>query len=266
MTARLGERCPIDPRRWLLYVCGGANEEPVLLLDTFTAPRRALGQVGAGVSVMPALVAATLAALVHAAVLVPRLDVEAVVEQRHSMSAQEGKEAPAAMTPHEREEAVVSQRKLTAAGVYAWGLLGSTLQAFGVALALWLAFKVAGVGPAFRSTFAVASYGLLPLGLAKLLSLPALLGRGTIAPTALAQLLPSHLGVLLPPGSSGPLAGLLGSINLFSLWSLVLVIMGMAAAARTSTWRASVVTVVMWLSYVAVFGVALAAVAARAQS
>jgi len=100
-------------------------------------------------------------------------------------------------------------------------------------------------------------WALLPGAIESLLSIPALIVRGTIPVEQLASIFPASLGSLLPAGVQGPLASFLGAVDLFSIWSVWLVSVGMAGVARVSGRRALVTTIVLWLAYVAVFRVAL---------
>lgn len=222
------------------------------LYDTLVHPARAMPQVAESGRFLPALVAVTAAALLFAVLAVPRFDfARAAVDQleRRPDSAQ--------MTPHQREEAIATVTKIGAVTGYAGALVGPALMALGAAVALWLGFKLAGGTPAFRPTFAVASFGQLPGAVHQLLLLPAVLRAGSVDPTAVPRLLPSSLGALLPPGASGPGASFLLAVDLFSVWSVALLALGMAAAARVSRRRAAVTTTLLWLAWVAVFRVAL---------
>jgi hypothetical protein len=99
----------------------------------------------------------------------------------------------------------------------------------------------------------------VPGAIAALLAMPAVLSRRRIAPAELDRLLPASLGALLPAGATGPLASLLWSIDLFSLWAVALVAAGMASVAGVSVRRAAVTVAVLWASHVAVLKVALPA-------
>lgn len=224
-----------------------------LVADTLWTPTRGLGEVAARKSVVPALLVTTIAALLNAAVMTTRLDTSAAVEQQLERSG-----AAASMTPHEREEKLESARKIGVVGAYAGAALMPSLTALAIAVALWLAFAVASKRPSFGATFAVAAYGQLPLAVKSLAVIPALLARDAVLVWEVPRLLPSHLGTLLGPGRPGPLAALLASVDLFSLWAVALTAIGMHAVSGVSRTRAAVVTVVMWASYVAVFQVSLA--------
>jgi hypothetical protein len=228
-----------------------------VIARTLTAPALGLAAAVERRRGLAAVLLGTLAALAFAAVAVPRIDYEgaAAAELARSPKAAE-------MTPHDREEALATARKVGQIGGWAGALAGPALQALGLALVLFLAFRVAGTRPAFRETFAVAAHGLLPVWLAKALAIPAALARAPIPADQVGSLLPSSPAALLPAGAPPALAGALGALDLFALWAVVLVATGMARASGASRRRAAIVTVVLYLAWVAIANVALPAAAA----
>ena len=222
------------------------------LHDTLVHPARAMPQVAESGRLLPALLAATAAAVLLAAAAVPRLDFARAAAEAFDR----GPDA-AQMTPHQREQAIATARKLGTVAGYAGALLGPSLMALGAAVALWLGFKIAGGQPGFRSTFAVASYAQLPGAVQQLLTLPAVLRAEALDPILLPRLLPSSAGALLPVGAAGPGASFLFALDLFGLWTVALVALGMARAAQVSPRRAVVTASLLWLAWVAVFKVAL---------
>jgi len=119
---------------------------------------------------------------------------------------------------------------------------------------------VAGGAPQFAPTFAIATHAFLPLSLKHLLMIPALMTRTGLLAQDLQRLLPSNLAALLPEGTPfGPKVGLLASLDLFSLWAIALVAVGMASVAKVSRPRSAVTSAVIWASFVAVFGIAVPA-------
>jgi hypothetical protein len=227
-----------------------------LLLATFTSPARALGEVASRRRSLVALAVATLAALAFASVAVPRLDHQRAAEQQMGPAAGE-------LTEFQRAEKVAQVAKLGAIGAFSGALFAPTLLALGAAFGLFVGFRVAGAKPSFKGTFAVTAYGMVPIWLGQLLAIPALVARAPVAPDELPKLLPSSLAAFAPERVPPPLLGFLSALDLFALWSLALVVAGMAKTAGVSKRRAAAVTVVLWLAYVAVAKVALPALAAR---
>jgi hypothetical protein len=89
-----------------------------------------------------------------------------------------------------------------------------------------------------------------------LLSLPSLLGRRGFGFADYQQLgffpatLPSSLTAVAPEGASASLLAVLSSIDLFSLWSMVLLSLGFAVVARVSRATAATTVVALWAVYV----------------
>lgn len=198
------------------------------------------------------LLLATAAALVFAIVAVPRIDFE-----RAAAEALDRSEGAAQMTPHDREVKLEQARKVAALATYTGAAFGTAFSALLAAFFVWTAFRVVGARPGFPETFTVMCWALLPGAIESILTVPALLVRGSIMPEQLATLLPSNLGAVMPAGSQGPLASFLGAVDVFSLWAVWIVAAGMAGLARVSLRRSLVTVTVLWLSYVAVFRVAL---------
>jgi hypothetical protein len=198
------------------------------------------------------LLLATAAALLFSIVAVPRIDFE-----QAAADALDRTEGAAQMTPHDREVKLEQGRKVGALAAYTGAAFGTGLSAVVAALGLWLAFRVVGNKPGYPQTFTVMCWALLPGAIEAVLTIPALLMRGTVRVEQLASLLPGSLGAILPAGMTGPLASFLGALDLFSIWSVWIVAAGMAGVAQVSLRRALVTTTVLWLSYVGVFQVAL---------
>jgi len=229
------------------------SEDGAVLVASLTAPGRGLAAVAERRRLLVALLAATLASVLVALVVVPRVD--------FSREAASGPEA-AAMTPHQLEEAEVQAAKLGAISGYAGAGLGPAFAILGTGLACWLAFRVAGTRPGFKASMAVSAHALLPLAVAKLLSLPAAVLQAPLQPSQVPGLLPSSLAALLPASASPLAQAAASSLDLFTVWALVLLALGMARVAGSSRLRAGLVVAVLWCAQVAFLKLAPAALLA----
>lgn len=229
-----------------------------VLVATLTRPDRGLAAVAARRRSLTALAVATLASLLFTAVAVPRVD--------FGRDAGQGGPQAEELTPHQVEEARVQAAKIGAVAGYASALLGPALVVLGSALALWLAFKVAGTRPGLKATVAVAAHALLPVFLAQLLAVPAVLAKAPLGAQELPRLLPSSLAALLPAGASPVLTALASSFDLFTVWAVVLLVIGMAKAAGATRLRAAAVVGLLWAAQIGVLKIAPAAAAAAAQA
>ncbi len=230
------------------------SEDGAVLVATLTAPGRGLSLAASRRRSLTALLVATLASLALALVAVPRIDFA-------SEGGPVGPEA-ATMTQHQLEQAALQAAKLGSIVGYAGAGLGPAFAILGTALCCWLAFRVAGTQPALKSTVAVSAHALLPLALAQLLTLPAVLLKAPLTVRELPGLLPSSLAALLPAKASPVLLAAAGSVDLFTLWALVLLVIGMAQVAGASRLRSAAVVGLLFLAQVAFFKIAPAAMAA----
>jgi len=220
------------------------------VLGTFLSPIAALTRAAEARYFALPLLIWTLASVGYTVVIAPRLDIDSATNAALD-------KATEPMSPHQREEAVAQGHKTALVGMYASAVLAPSGIALLIAFAFWLALKVAGGKPAFGATMGVVSHAELPLALKRLLSIPAILSRSRIAVAD--QLLPSNVAALASSHLHGTAASVASAIDLFTVWVLVLLVIGLATVAGVSRRRAALTTAVLWASYVAVFHVALKA-------
>lgn len=226
-----------------------------VLVHALAAPDHGFGRVTERRRAGLALAIATAASLVTAAVVLPRTDFGAAALRGG------GKPGGEPRTESELAEAAETARKLGLIAGWAGAALLPSALAVAAAGALFAGFRVAGTRPDFKPTLAVTAHGMLPVWLARLLAIPPAVAHAPIAPEDVPRLVPSSLAAFLPRGASPPLAAALSSLDLFALWAVVLVAVGMARASGASRTRALLVTVTLYAAYVALLKVVPAALA-----
>ncbi|MEZ5331279.1 MAG: YIP1 family protein [Thermoanaerobaculia bacterium] len=215
------------------------------LLDALIRPRRAFEALRATPTWAAAFVALVVMTAVNSGFLVERTD---FVEVTREAATQSGRE----IDPQQIELVAGVQER--------FGALTSTLSVgvalFAVALVLWVATKMVGGEGSYRQLLAGTLHGLLPWFVAMLLSLPGILrqerfgfadylGVGFFPAT-----LPTSLAGLAPEGAAPALLTVLSSLDLFSLWSVVLLAVGLAAITRIPVFRAAATVTALWAVYV----------------
>lgn len=123
-----------------------------------------------------------------------------------------------------------------------------------LALLFWAAFRfVAASSLTYKTSFSVLLHAFMPWLIAGLLTLPVILSREHIGVQEAQQgLLASNLSAFAPEGAGGALKSLLGSLDFFSLWTVVLLILGYRTAAKASTASSATIILVVWLLYVGI--------------
>jgi Yip1-like protein len=186
----------------------------------------------------------TLLSLVVAAVLMPRIDYEALTRQAMQRRGQ--------TVPEERISTIVEQQKKIGS-IFGWvgGGAAPAVISVIVAVVIWGAFKAFGWDARFSQAFGVTTHAFLPGVLKSVLLLFLIRRQETVNPQALGDLLKSNLGFLADDSSKG-LHAFLASLDIFALWTLALLVIGFAASARIKRGSAAGVIGVLWLLTVAI--------------
>lgn len=229
------------------------------VLDTFSAPARAFPEVAAKRRFFVPLLVLTVCMTGVAMLTIPRMDFETMMSRQLDATG-----ITAQMTPHDRDETVQRMVKLSKVGGYASSVFMPAILVLVTAFASWLGLIVAGGKPGFKETFCVASFAWLPMALKSVLTVPAVLHSARLDPQQASRLLPSNLAALLPRGASPSAVSLASSVDLFSLWMLVLLVIGLAPVAKLSKARTAATMAVLWAAATAV-GFALARFGEMAQ-
>lgn len=156
-------------------------------------------------------------------------------------------------TPEEVDRAMAMGEKVNS--VTRWLIPVFSLVVYLVIAALFFgAFRFFGGSEIpYKTSFAVTLHGLMPALVAALLTLPVILSREHInlKDAQSGNLLASNLGAFAPESLGTAARSLLSSLDFFSLWSILLLIIGYRLAAKVSTATAATVVVVLWALYVA---------------
>jgi hypothetical protein len=179
------------------------------------------------------------------AVLMPKIDYERMTRQAMERRGQ--------TVPEDRMASIVEQQKKFGA-IFGWvfGGAGPIVVSLVVAVAIWGSFKAFGWDTTFKQAYGVTTHAYLP-GVLKAAILGFLVTRQeSVDPQALGDLLRSNLGFLVGRDSSKALHSLLGSIDVFSLWTVFLFVIGFSEAARIKRGSAAAVIVTLWLLTVAI--------------
>jgi hypothetical protein len=129
-----------------------------------------------------------------------------------------------------------------------------------MALVFWAGFRLVGSDLTFKASLATSLHALLPSAIAAVLAIPVVLRHGLYTQQEVkgGSFLASSLAFLVPADGSPALRSLLGSVDLFSLWTVGLLVIGYRETARVPPKVALGTVLTIWLIYV-VGKVALAA-------
>ena len=121
-----------------------------------------------------------------------------------------------------------------------------------LALVFMVLFKVLGGDLTFVKSLAVMVHGMMPRLVLALLSIPVILGRQEFSAKELESggVMMSNPGAFLGEDAGLGLVALASSFDVFSIWTVVLLVIGFAAAARISKGTAAAGVVGLWVVYI----------------
>jgi hypothetical protein len=119
---------------------------------------------------------------------------------------------------------------------------------FGVPLVLWGVFTLLGGTIDYRTSLAVALHAMMPLAVSALLAIPVLFSRESLSyeEVQAGSVLMSNLAAFAPEDASPILIAALSSLDIFTIWCVVLLILGYAIAARVSKAKAAAAILALW--------------------
>jgi hypothetical protein len=161
-------------------------------------------------------------------------------------------------TERELEEAVRQAWRLALVGGVAKGLFLAPLWVLLLSVGLKVCCWLVGRPLAFVRAFTVTAVGLLPVALCHLLFGAVALSSDGLTLEQAAGLIPSHAGALFPE-LSPELGRLARAMDLFNLWSAVLVGLGLAAGTGMSRPRGVLFGLFLYAAFAGVLVIGLPA-------
>ena len=149
------------------------------------------------------------------------------------------------MNPAQREQTIAVQVKIAPAIFYGLSVIGTPVMAAIVAAVFLLIFKTfLGAQIRFGQIYAVCCYALVPLIFSSVMAFAMLLLKEPDQ-FDLQNATPSNIAAFLDATSTPKwLYTLLSSLDVFTLWSVVLLATGLSVASRKVSWSSALVWVV----------------------
>lgn len=217
------------------------------LAGVLLAPVKTFQSIAERPTWVVALVVLVALALTASVLMTGRMDMEELV--RESV-AQQGRE----VSEQQVEQAIEFQEKFGAVFAMLGPLFFFPVGCLLIALLVWVTLKLLGSDFPYKTSFAATVHGLVPTGVGGLLALPVILSRAEFSydDVKTGSILASNLGALAPEDSSLALQTLLSSIDVFSIWCVVLLSIGYSVVARTSRAKAAAVVVALWVVWIVI--------------
>ena len=177
--------------------------------------------------------------LVLGYLVLDRIDYEQLLHQQNEKSGQ--------MTAEQMDQQATRLHNMTPALAAAQSLLVSPALFLFIALLFWVGFRLVGSEMTYKASLSTSLHALLPSAVASLLTIPVILQRKslTVAESRAGGFLASNLAALAPEGTGAALRALLGSMDLFNVWVVALLLIGYGAVAKVSRTATTAVVVTL---------------------
>lgn len=121
-----------------------------------------------------------------------------------------------------------------------------------VALLFWVLLKMLGGELPYKASLATAVHGLVPSGVSALLTLPVVLSRGDLSYEEVRSsgILASNAAAFAPEETAPALLALLSSLDVFTIWSVILLSIGYSVVAGVSRGKAAAVVIGLWIAFI----------------
>lgn len=219
------------------------------IVSVLLAPAKTFASIAARPTwLVPLLVLAVLG-LAVSLILVPKVDWGASIREQLESSG-----AADQVSAEQLEQQVAIGEKVSGGAIYFVAVVGPWLIYPLIALFFLGLFKLLGSEMSFKQSLATLVHAFIPFALAALLTIPVLYGRAEISAEEMQQgkLLASNVGAFLADDASPALLALASSIDLFTIWAVVLLVIGYHVVARVSRTSTLVVVLGSWLAWVAI--------------
>jgi hypothetical protein len=175
-------------------------------------------------------------------VIMPIMDWDAVVTQQADQMRERN--------PNLSDSDVDRMSRMTRSMGQVMGYVGPLLGAIWwliIAGVLLLAFRLFGGEGNFKQAFSATLYAWLPLTILSIVTTIVARARGAFDPTQAATLVKSNPAFVVDMKEQPVLFSLLSSIDLFTIWTVILLIFGFAALSRTSKGKSAAIVISLWL-------------------
>lgn len=205
------------------------------------------GEVFSDIAVKPTwvliMVVVVLLGVVAQAIIIPHVDTEATLRARLEARGQE-------LTEAQLENAVEQADKFSKFGPII-GLVIAPIAWVIMAAIFFVMLKLVSSDTDYPRALSTTLHGYWPPTLVQLVLTAVLVQRlGKVPQTELANVVKANLGAFMSPDSPAWLTAAAGTISIFNIWAVILLIIGFATVGKLSRGKATAVVLVPWVAWI----------------
>ncbi|HVG24202.1 MAG TPA: Yip1 family protein [Thermoanaerobaculia bacterium] len=174
-------------------------------------------------------------------VMMPHMDFDAVFAK----SAEQMKKQNPNMSDADMERVARISKATMKVGQFVGPAIGIMWYAL-AALLLWGGVRMMGGDGTFPQAFSTTLYAWLPMVIFSIILAVIVVARGSVDPTEMATVVKSSPAFLVDIKEHPVLASFLSSFDVFTIWTIVLLIIGFTALSRLSKGKVAGIVIAMW--------------------
>ena len=214
------------------------------LVSVLISPSQAFASIRERPSWLVALVVILIIGIIGTALINPKIDYAEMIED--SMEAQ-GREVP-----EDQMEGIIDFYEKFGPVM---SIAGSFIPIIGyllIAVLFLVVLKLFGGDLTFGQSFSTTVHAMLPQAVKGLLSIPVIFGKADFSylDVRSGSILKSNLGAFAPEDTSQLLLSLLSSVDVFTIWSVALLVIGYAIVGKVSKGTAAVAGIGLWILWI----------------
>lgn len=216
------------------------------LIGVLVSPEKTFRSIAKRPTWVVALVFLVLLGVAEGYLVFQKLDMAEVISESVGRRGQEA-------SAEELERATEMVERFGWLGASVGALVFAPLAFLATALVFWVVLKLLGGEFDYPSSLSVTLHSLMPAAVKSLLSLPVIYSRESIGlEESQRGVLFSNLGSLAPEEAGPALTALLAGVDFFSLWTVVLLIIGFSIVGRLSKTSTALTVGSLWIVWVLV--------------
>ena len=176
------------------------------------------------------------------ALTMPRIDFDAMLTAQAEQFRAQGRNLS--------DEDVERMGRFTTAITKVMGWIGPLLMVAWYAVVagiILLVVRMFGGEGSYKQAFSATVYSWFPLLIFSIVSTIVIVSRGSFDPMTAATMVKSNPAFLVDMKEQPVLFSLLSSLDVFTIWTIVLLVIGFAALSKSSRVRSAVIVVSLWL-------------------
>ncbi len=217
------------------------------IAGVFFAPGETFADIARKPDILVPLLVILVIACVTTFLVIPHLDWDSMVTQQAEMMKKQN--------PNMSDADVERMGRITRTMGKAFGYIAPVFVFVGyliIALVLWGACRMMGGEGDFKQAFSATLYAQFPRIVLGIIAAIVVMARGMVDPQQMATVVKSSPAFLVDMKANPVLFTLLAQLEIFQIWTLVLLIIGFAALTKLSRAKTAAIVISLWIVTVVV--------------